>query len=312
MHGIHLPFSVAVNKSGFETWYVQTVSEPGKSVINAELQSSRFTVEQAETQFQHPRQRDPEPVAPSTLPAPDPLNVRPARDVVAGNSSEQEVVLHEGTPVRMRINRTVSSATATEGDNVDFETLDDVKVNGSVVIPAGSSAMGTVTQAMSKRHMGKGGKLDMNIDYVRLPNGDKLPLRGVENLKGGGHGGAMTGGMVATAIVFWPAAPLFLFVHGKDISIPKGHEITVYTNSDYKTVQMVQTRKVENSVAASALLTNGDVLRLKQAGFSDELILAKIKTCAGEYQLGTDALMDLRKAGLSDAVLGAMMAAPKR
>src|SRR5690349_5971242 len=56
MHGIHLPFSLAVNKSGFETWYVQTVSEPGKSVINAELQSSRFTVEQAETQFQHPRQ----------------------------------------------------------------------------------------------------------------------------------------------------------------------------------------------------------------------------------------------------------------
>jgi hypothetical protein len=56
MHGVHLPFSLAVNKSGFDTWYVQTVSEPGKSVINAELQSSGFTVERAETQFQHPRQ----------------------------------------------------------------------------------------------------------------------------------------------------------------------------------------------------------------------------------------------------------------
>jgi hypothetical protein len=312
MHGVHLPFSLAVNKSGFDTWYVQTVSEPGKSVINAELQSSGFTVERADTQLQHPKQADPEPVALSRPPAPDPLNVRPTPDAPFANSSEEEVVLHEGTPVRMRINRTVSSATATEGDNVDFETLDDIKLNGSVVIPAGSTAMGTVTQAMSKRHMGKGGKLDMNIDYVRMPNGEKLPLRGVENLKGGGHGGAMTGGMVATAIVFWPAAPLFLFVHGKDISVPKGHEITVYTNSDYKTVQMVQARKVEKSVTASALLTNGDVLKLKQAGFSEELILARVKTSPGDYQLGTDALMDLRKAGLSDAVLGAMMAAPKQ
>jgi hypothetical protein len=46
----------------------------------------------------------------------------------------------------------------------------------------------------------------------------------------------MTGAMVGTAIVFWPAAPFFLFMHGKDISIPEGHEIRVYTNSDYKVV----------------------------------------------------------------------------
>jgi hypothetical protein len=35
----------------------------------------------------------------------------------------------------------------------------------------------------------------------------------------------MTGAIVATAIVFFPAAPLFLFMHGKDIKrrpIPKG------------------------------------------------------------------------------------------
>jgi PEGA domain len=58
MHGIHLPFNLAVNKNGFDSWYVQTVSEPGKSVINAELQSSGFTLERAETEFQHPRQAE--------------------------------------------------------------------------------------------------------------------------------------------------------------------------------------------------------------------------------------------------------------
>jgi hypothetical protein len=135
---------------------------------------------------------------------------------------QAENVLREGTPVRMRINRTVSSADARTEDNVDFETLDDVRVGDLVVIPKGSVAMATITEAVPKRRMARGGKLSMNIDYVRLTSGEKLPLRGVQDVKGGGHTGAMTGAMVATGIVFFPAAPLFLFMHGKDITIPKG------------------------------------------------------------------------------------------
>jgi hypothetical protein len=142
-------------------------------------------------------------------------------------------VLPEGTPIRMRMNRTVSSADAQVGDNVDFETLDDVNLGEMVVIPKGSMAMATVTEAVPKRRMARGGKLGMNIDYVRLPSGGKLALRGVQQGSGGGHTGAMTGAIVATSIVFFPAAPFFLFMHGKDMVIPKGHEVTVYTNTDH-------------------------------------------------------------------------------
>jgi hypothetical protein len=80
--------------------------------------------------------------------------------------------------------------------------------------------------------MGRGGKLDVNIDTVRLKDGEKVPLRAVKENKGGGHVGAMTGAMVATGIIFFPAAPLFLFMHGKDINIPKGTEITAYVASN--------------------------------------------------------------------------------
>ena len=92
--------------------------------------------------------------------------------------------------------------------------------------------MATVTEAQHKRRMARGGKLDVNIDDVRLSDGEKAPLRAVKEAKGGGHTGAMTGAIVATAIVFFPAAPLFLFMHGKDITIPKGTEITAYVNGD--------------------------------------------------------------------------------
>src|SRR5580658_1814195 len=143
-------------------------------------------------------------------------------------------VLLDGTPVKLRINRTVSSADAHVGDTVDFEVLEEVPVSGTVVVPKGGTAFATVTEAQAKRRMARGGKLDINIDYVRLVDEEKAALRAVKEVQGGGHTGAMTGAIVATSLVFFPAAPFFLFMHGKDITIPKGTEITAYVNGDMK------------------------------------------------------------------------------
>ena len=120
------------------------------------------------------------------------------------------------------------------GDTIDFEVLEDVSVNGTLVIPKGGLAFATVTEAQAKRRMARGGKLDINIDYVKLVSSEKAALRAVKDVSGGGHTGAMVGGMVATSLVFFPAAPFFLFMHGKDITIPKGTELTAYVNGDMK------------------------------------------------------------------------------
>jgi hypothetical protein len=166
--------------------------------------------------------------------------------------SKKGFVLEDETPVRLRLNRTISSADAHVGDTLDFETLDDITVNGTLVIPKGGLAFATVTEAQAKRRMARGGKLDINIDYVKLVSGDRAALRAVKDLKGGGHTGAMVGGMVATSIVFFPAAPFFLFMHGKDISIPKGAEITAYVNGDVKLdIAKFQPAAPMNDVAGS-------------------------------------------------------------
>src|SRR5947209_9495552 len=102
-------------------------------------------------------------------------------------------VLEEGTPVKMRVNRTVSSADAHTGDTVDFEILEDLSVNGTLVIAKGGLAFATVTEDQSKRRMARGGKLDLNIDYVKLLHGEKAALRAVKGVKASGHADAMTG-----------------------------------------------------------------------------------------------------------------------
>ena len=143
-----------------------------------------------------------------------------------------EFGLSEDTPVRIKLTRTMSSKDAKLNEKVDFEVIEDVKVKDTIVIKQGAMAIATVTKAEPKKSMGRAGKLDMNIDYVQLVDGEKVPLRASKGGSGGSHTGAMTGAMVATGILFFPAAPLFLFMKGKNITVPQGTEVTAYVAAD--------------------------------------------------------------------------------
>jgi len=70
----------------------------------------------------------------------------------------------------------------------------------------------------------------------------------------------MAGAMVATGIIIWPAAPFFLFMHGKDIVIPAGQEVSVYTAEDYDTAKA----KGGDSPLLCRLLPNLPQLRLRR------------------------------------------------
>lgn len=161
-------------------------------------------------------------------------NTPSASAAVAASKPPTPNTLLDGTAVKLRLTETISSATAKVGQQIPFEVTEDVVVQGVTVLPKGAQAVASVTDASKKKSMGRGGKLNVNVDFARLADGEKVQLRAVQDNKGGGHVGAMTGAMVATAIVFFPAAPLFLFIHGKDITIPKGTEVTAFVEGDMR------------------------------------------------------------------------------
>lgn len=134
--------------------------------------------------------------------------------------------------MKLRLSQTISSADAKVGQEIPFEVVEEIKIDNVVVLPKGGTAIGTVTECNPKKSMGRAGKLNLNISYARLADQEKVALRATQDNKGGGHVGAMTGAIVATAIVFFPAAPLFLFIKGKDITIPQGTEITAFVEGD--------------------------------------------------------------------------------
>src|SRR5258708_3993721 len=84
--------------------------------------------------------------------------------------------LTDGTPVKLKLGRNMSSSDAKTGETVDFEVVEDVKIGDIVIIPRGGTALGTVTDAKPKRRMGRAGRLSIKIDSVGAASGEKLPL----------------------------------------------------------------------------------------------------------------------------------------
>ena len=60
---------------------------------------------------------------------------------------------------------------------------------------------------------------------------------------------------------------------------------------------------------AQEVLTNDSVIQMVKAGLPEAVVIAKIKGTATKFDLKTDSLVGLKKAGVSDKVLEAMLAA---
>jgi len=153
---------------------------------------------------------------------------------VSASIAAAQVVVPDGTKIRVRLDQSISSATADQGQSVELSVTEPVKIGDAVVIPEGARVTGTVTEAQAKRHMGRAGKLDFSIDRVRASDGDWIPLRYTVNKTSGGSHAVSTGVLTAgAAVLFWPAAPAFLLIKGKDVTLNKGMVFETFTDQDH-------------------------------------------------------------------------------
>ncbi len=145
-----------------------------------------------------------------------------------------QIVLPEGTKLRVRLDQNISSATAEEGQTVEFSATDSVRVGDTVVIAEGARVTGVVTEAHEKRRLGRAGKLDFSIDRVRTVDNQWVPLRYSVTKKSGQSHAVRTGILTAgVAAVFWPAAPVMLLWKGQDVTINRGVTFDVFTDTNH-------------------------------------------------------------------------------
>ena len=133
-----------------------------------------------------------------------------------------EAQLPAGTDVLLRLNDQLTSRNHRMGDTFPLTVVQDVSVNGHVVIPAGTRAIGQVTWRTGRGGFGKSGKIEITLRYLDL-NGQRIPITGFFRQEGEGNTAATVGAVVAAGLVGG------LIVRGRTAVIPQGREFTART-----------------------------------------------------------------------------------
>ncbi len=127
--------------------------------------------------------------------------------------------------VRLALLEGLSSATNHVDDVVNFEVTEEIRVGSVIAIPRGATARGHVVAAEPKRRMGRAGKLNFSVDYVKAPDGSNVRVRASSARQGQDKTGTVIVGSVLVA-------PLFLIMRGKDVEIPKGTAFNAYVDGE--------------------------------------------------------------------------------
>ena len=133
-----------------------------------------------------------------------------------------KVTIPEGTEVRLRLLDKLVSGTATEGARFNLELEEEIKVGERVAVPAGTKAVGTVVSSKKKGFMGKGGELNVMIDYL-ITNDQRIRLRAVKS----GEGNDKVGSAVVLTVLF---GPLGLLKRGHNVEMNPGTVIQAYVD----------------------------------------------------------------------------------
>jgi hypothetical protein len=174
----------------------------------------------------------------------------------------QNLALPMGTAVKMKLETILSTIANKAGDPFAGRVVEDVSMNGQVVIPVGSSIQGHVVRVSSTRRYKGLPALDLRPESVTTPDGQKYTLNAVVvdtdpssgtkvndegtiqgegmdrrdkiEVAGGAAGGAIMGGLMSGAkgslvgaVVGGAAATVYWLSKHKSATLQPGTEIVM-------------------------------------------------------------------------------------
>jgi hypothetical protein len=189
----------------------------------------------------------------------------------------QAATITEQTPVKVKLLQKLKSGHDRKGDKIRFAIVADVKGSDqSILIPKGTPVVGTIIRSTSRRMFGQPGRLEFTIDYIKIGDQIRVPLRTTSTSASGQNHTAAT---TAAAVL---VAPIAVFVKGENASVKEGTQYTVYVDQTSQ-VPGVQTAKALD--AAKNGIERPCVFRLKDGrtvtGFLESFQ-------GGVYFVGTD------------------------
>jgi hypothetical protein len=140
------------------------------------------------------------------------------------------VAVPGGTPLQIRRTAPISSGYSHVDDSIRFKAVDNVVIDGWIVIAKDALGEGTVTAIDAAGSHGHPGQIKAKFDWIYGADGLKIRLSNVaETNNGEGAKGTATTATVLSTVLLGPIG-LFAhnFVKGKDVTIDTSAKIPIY------------------------------------------------------------------------------------
>ena len=206
-------------------------------------------------------------------------------------------ILHDGTPVKLRLVNKLDSHTAKNGDEIPFDVVNDVVVGGITVLRRGASATGVITQASAAKTLGREGRLSFVVKDIPLRDGSKVPVRAFNKTSGENRTGEMVEWMINVPIA---AAPFFLLMHGTNTTFPRGTEINAFVNGDLQLKLAGFAAAASNDTASNSstvglhISSTPDGAQIQIDGAAVGITPLNLPVAAGKHEIS------IKKSGYSD------------
>ena len=141
--------------------------------------------------------------------------------------SSNSAILRVGTEVPLRLSEELTTAhkLLRVGQRIHLETAEAIMVQGVTVVPAGTPAIGEITDVRNKGGWGRSGHLAGRVLYLTV-NGRQVRLSGAFDDKGSAGG---VGAVAVSALIFAPAG---FFMTGTSAKLPVGTPIKGFVDED--------------------------------------------------------------------------------
>ena len=126
--------------------------------------------------------------------------------------------------MELTLDDALSSASAVEGDKFSITTADPIKLPNGTIVPSGYQGRGEVSAVEKRGMLAKAVQLSVRLDYFMIGE-TKVRLRANKSQNGKST-------QTTTIVLSLLISPLFLLMHGKDATIPKGQSIVGYVDTD--------------------------------------------------------------------------------
>ena len=182
------------------------------------------------------------------------------------------VVLQDGTPVKLRMGATVAANGVRVGETLELEVSEDVRVGDVVVITKGSPASASVTNLRSGGNV-KGGWVDIDLDSVTLSDGERVPIRASKQRSVRNDQSSIVSSQAQDASIT-QGSDLTAFINGSlqldltRLRAAGGPTTTIKITSTPANAEVTLDGRLAGSTPSSLRATSGDhVIVVRMAGF---------------------------------------------